>query len=166
MSTTILLSTAQIRQRIQRLAWQLFEDNSDEKEIVLVGILHSGNQVAMELAAALRSICQLSIRHVTIKIDKHSQVAGDFELSAPVTDLEGKVIIVVDDVLNSGKTLLYALRPFLSVDVKKIRTVVLVDRNHRRFPVAADYAGLSLATTLKEHISVESTSDGLIAYLS
>lgn len=166
MSKTIILNSAQVSQRIQRLAWQLFEDNSDEKEIVLVGILHSGNQVALALASALRSICNLEIRHVTLKIDKHSQVAGDFEFSTSPAEMEGKVIVVVDDVLNSGKTLLYALRPFLTVDVKKIRTVVLVDRNHRRFPIAADYAGLSLATTLKEHISVEVSSDGLVAYLS
>ena len=166
MNKTIILSSSQVKQRIQRLAWQVFEDNSEEKEIVLVGILQSGNNVAIELAKALNEICSINILHVTLKIDKHSQVAGNFEFSAPAHAMEGKVIVVVDDVLNSGKTLLYALRPFLTVDVKKIRTVVLVDRNHRRFPIAADFTGMTLATTLKEHITVEDNSEGPTAYLS
>ena len=166
MSKTILLTPLQVKQRIQRLAWQIFEDNSEEKELVIVGILQSGNNVAVELTKALKEICSIKILQVTLKIDKHSQVAGNFELSASTTEMEGKVIVVVDDVLNSGKTLLYALRPFLAIDVKKIRTVVLVDRNHRRFPIAADFTGMTLATTLKEHIAVEDTAEGLIAYLS
>ena len=166
MSKTILLTPQQVKQRIQRLAWQIFEDNSEETEIVIVGILQSGNNVAVELTKALKEICSFKILQVTLKIDKHSQVAGNFELSASTNEMESKVIVVVDDVLNSGKTLLYALRPFLAIDVKKIRTVVLVDRNHRRFPIAADFTGMTLATTLKEHIAVEDTAEGIIAYLT
>ena len=165
MSRTLLLDEHQTRQRIDRLAWQLYEDNPDEKEIVLVGILTSGNQVAEMLADALRSVSPIRVISATIRIDKHSQVAGAAELSIPSAELEGKVVVVVDDVLNSGKTLLYAIRPFLSIDLLKLRTVVLVDRNHRRYPIAADYSGLTLATTLKEHITVEGEEGRLVAYL-
>ncbi|MFM9050803.1 MAG: phosphoribosyltransferase family protein [Bacteroidota bacterium] len=165
MPRTVLLNSHQVRQRINRLAWQVFEDQADEKEIVIVGILESGDAVAKGLCEALKSISGLSVRHETIRIDKHAQVAGDFKLSADVNSLTGSCVVLVDDVLNSGKTLFYALRPFLTVEVKKIRTVVLVDRHHRRFPVTADYSGLSLATTLKEHVSVESDEQGLTAYL-
>jgi len=164
-SRTLLLDEHQTRQRIDRLAWQLYEDNPDEKEIVLVGILTSGNQVAEMLADALRSVSPIRVISATIRIDKHSQVAGAAELSIPSAELEGKVVVVVDDVLNSGKTLLYAIRPFLSIDLLKLRTVVLVDRNHRRYPIAADYSGLTLATTLKEHITVEGEEGRLVAYL-
>jgi pyrimidine operon attenuation protein/uracil phosphoribosyltransferase len=80
--------------------------------------------------------------------------------------LQKKVIILVDDVLNSGKTMMYALKPFLAADIKKIRTVVLIDRNHKRFPVAADFTGLSLSTTLQEHVSVEFDKNGAAVYLS
>lgn len=165
MARTILLTQHQVRQRILRLAWQLYEDHAEEKSLVIVGIMHSGDAVAKEICAALKSISELEIRHETIRIDKKAQVAGDFELSTDITSLEGSCIVLVDDVLNSGKTLFYALRPFMSVDVKKIRTVVLVDRHHRRFPVTADFSGLTLATTLKEHVTVESDSDGITAYL-
>ena len=165
MSRTLLLNAHQIRQRINRLAWQVYEDNYETKEIVVVGILQSGNEVALLLADALRTISPLRITQATLKVDKHSQVAGDFELSVTPEELEGKVVILVDDVLNSGKTLLYAMRPFLFIDLQKVRTVVLVDRNHRRYPVSADYAGMTLATTLKEHITVEGSGDALNAYL-
>lgn len=165
MSRTLLLNAQQVRQRINRLAWQVYEDNHDAKEIVVVGILESGNEVAVLLADTLRSISPLNVISATLKVDKHSQVAGDFQLSLDAKSLEGKVVILVDDVLNSGKTLLYAMRPFLSIDLQKIRTVVLVDRNHRRYPIAADYSGLTLATTLKEHITVEGSGDALKAYL-
>ncbi|MFM7216488.1 MAG: phosphoribosyltransferase family protein [Bacteroidota bacterium] len=165
MPRTILLTPHQVRQRIQRLAWQLYEDHSEEKSIIIVGILQSGNHVATEIAAALKKISGKDILHCTVRIDKHAQVAGNLELSEDISKLAGGCIVLVDDVLNSGKTLFYALRPFLSVDVKKIRTVVLVDRNHRRFPIAADYSGLSLATTLREHITVEAGPEGITAYL-
>jgi pyrimidine operon attenuation protein/uracil phosphoribosyltransferase len=165
MSRTLLLSNQQVQQRISRLAWQLYEDNADEKEVVIVGILQSGNQVAVRLAEAIRSISPLQVISATLRINKHQQTAGDVELSLSADNMEGKVVIVVDDVLNSGKTLLYALRPFLSIDLRKIRTVVLVDRNHRRYPIAADYAGLSLATTLKEHVTVEEKDGQLQVFL-
>ncbi|MEY4594001.1 MAG: hypothetical protein RIQ47_411 [Bacteroidota bacterium] len=165
MSRTLLLSSQQVDQRIKRLAWQLYEDNADDKEVVIVGVLNSGNEVALRLAQSLRDISPLEVSVATLRINKHQQTAGDVEVSISLDSLKGKVVIMVDDVLNSGKTLLYALRPFLNIDLLKIRTVVLVDRNHRRYPIAADYAGLSLATTLKEHVSVENTNGELQVFL-
>ena len=98
-------------------------------------------------------------------IDKHSQTRKEIELSINKEKLKGKVIVLVDDVLDSGKTMIYALQPFLNADIKKIRTVVLVDRNHKRFPVAADFVGISLATTLQEHVTVNFENEEE-AYLS
>lgn len=165
MSKTILLTPSQIRQRITRLAWQLYEDNADEKEVVIVGIMSSGNSVALQVADALKAIAPFQVQTGTLRIDKHSQVAGKCDLSLSTQDLEGKVVVIVDDVLNSGKTLMYALKPFLAIDLRKIRIVVLVDRNHRKYPIAADYSGMTLATTLKEHISVEAIEGELTAFI-
>lgn len=165
MNRTILLSPEQIHQRINRLAWQLYEDNAEEKEVIIIGIVSSGLQVATLLADTLRSIAPFKVELLSLRIDKHSQVAGDFELSSDPKHLEGKVVVLVDDVLNSGKTLMYALRPFLFIDLRKIRTVVLVDRNHRRYPISADYSGISLATTLMEHVTVEEINGELTAFL-
>ena len=151
---TLILDKNQISQKISRIAWQLFEDNSGEKEIIVAGILSSGYAVAEKIAGELTKISPLTIKLVKIAINKHSHHDEEVTISIDKAALKDRIVIVVDDVLNSGKTMMYALRPFLSADLKKLRTVVLVDRNHRRYPVAADFAGLSLATTLQEHVSV------------
>lgn len=163
---TLLLDQKQIEKRINRIAYQVYEDNFEEKEIVIAGIAKSGYQVAQKIEKAMNKICDLKTMLVEVKLDKHNQVKHDVELSEPDEKLKGKVIILVDDVLNSGKTLIYALRPFLKIDTKKIRTVVLVDRNHKRYPIAADFVGISLATTMHEHVSVEIEGDKEVAYLS
>ena len=162
---TLLLNEKQVAQRIDRLAYQIYEDNASEKEIIIAGIMKSGYQFAEKIAETLRKISPLKVQMVEIHINKHSQQNDDISISLSKEKLESKVIILVDDVLNSGKTLMYALKPFLSFDIKKIRTVVLIDRNHKSYPVAADFTGLSLSTTLKEHVSVEFGPGGAIAWL-
>jgi pyrimidine operon attenuation protein/uracil phosphoribosyltransferase len=163
---TIILNRSQIEQRINRIAFQVYEDNVDEQEIIIAGIAKSGFVFAKKIADALKNISPLNVQLIEVTIDKHSQVRKEIELSISKEQLQGKVIILVDDVLNSGKTLIYALRPFLNADIKKIRTVVLVDRNHKRYPIAADFVGLSLATTMQEHISVEFDNEEETVYLS
>jgi pyrimidine operon attenuation protein/uracil phosphoribosyltransferase len=152
---TVILNSEQIEQRINRIAYQLYEDNVEEQDIIIAGIAKSGFVFAEKIVSVLKKISPLNIQLTEVIIDKHSQVKKEIELSVTKEQLQGKVIILVDDVLNSGKTLIYALRPFLNADIKKIRTVVLIDRNHKRYPISADYTGLSLATTMQEHVTVE-----------
>jgi len=151
---TLVLDSHQIDQKISRIAWQIYEDNSGEKEVIIAGILSSGYTVAEKIADALKKISPMKVHLASIKINKHSHHDEEVTISIDLPAVKDRVVIVVDDVLNSGKTMMYALRPFLSADLKKLRTVVLVDRNHKRYPISADFAGLSLATTLKEHVSV------------
>ncbi len=165
-SRTLLLDEKQVLQRINRLAYQIFEDNSKETEIVLAGIVKNGYLLAEKIASVLISISPLKISLAEVLVDKHSQVNKDISISINKKDLQGKVVILVDDVLNSGKTMMYALKPFLDADIKKIRTVVLIDRNHKRFPLSADFSGLSLATTHQEHVSVEIEGSKITAWLS
>ena len=165
-SRTLLLDEKQVLQRINRLAYQIFEDNSKETEIVLAGIVKNGYLLAEKIASVLKSISPLKISLAEVLVDKHSQVNKDISISINKKDLQGKVVILVDDVLNSGKTMMYALKPFLDADIKKIRTVVLIDRNHKRFPLSADFSGLSLATTHQEHVSVEIEDGKITAWLS
>ena len=149
----LLLNGKQLQQKIDRIAYQILEDNLDETEIVLAGIWERGYKVALRLANVLREISALKVLLLRIDLERDSS-----KLIAS-TDLEeqiwqNKVIILVDDVLNSGKTLAYGLGVFLNTPHKKIRTVVLVDRSHKSFPIATDYVGLELATLLKEHVEV------------
>jgi pyrimidine operon attenuation protein / uracil phosphoribosyltransferase len=166
MSKLKILTASQIRQKINRLAFEVYENNFSEKELFLVGIEGNGYSVAAHLAEKLKSISPMVIRLGKLTLNKEKPWESD-----PVTDFEekaftNKTIILVDDVLNSGKTLTYAVKLFLDKPVKKISTVVLIDRSHRRFPVKADFVGLSLSTTLHEHIEANlSVKDEEAVYL-
>jgi pyrimidine operon attenuation protein/uracil phosphoribosyltransferase len=166
MADTLILDKQQVEQKINRLAYQVYEDNSDEKEIIIAGIVQSGYTLAEKIADVLKNISPIKVHLTKISINKHSQANEDVKTEISEKQLKGKVIIVVDDVLNSGKTLMYALKPFLNADIKKLRTVVLVDRNHKRYPIAADFVGYSLATTLPEHVTVVLEKNEEAVYLS
>ncbi|MGI8893933.1 MAG: phosphoribosyltransferase family protein [Bacteroidia bacterium] len=155
MSKTLILTALQIEQRITRIAWQIYEDNAEEKNIIIAGIANSGYILAQRITEKLKEISPIKPILIKVKLDKENPLSGNVKIEGEAQNFDNKVVILVDDVLNSGKTLMYGMKPFLEADVRKISTAVLVDRNHNRFPVATDYTGISLSTTLQEHISVE-----------
>lgn len=154
MEKTLVLNKRQLAQKIDRLAWQIYEQNYKEKEIIIAGIANRGVLIAKRIAEKLTEISTVKLTLATIKLDKDNPY-NEIEVDINEKEYKDKVLILVDDVLNSGKTLMYGAKYFLSVPLKKLSTIVLVDRNHNRFPIKADFVGLSLSTTLKEHISVE-----------
>lgn len=149
----LILDKAQIQQKINRIAYQILEDNLNEKEIVLAGIWDRGYKFALRLQSKLQEISSLNVMLLRIDLEKqNSKLVATTDLEE--TKWKNKVIIIVDDVLNSGRTLAYGLGVFLNTPHKKIRTVVLVDRSHKIFPIATDFVGLKMATVLKEHVDV------------
>jgi pyrimidine operon attenuation protein/uracil phosphoribosyltransferase len=163
----LILDKKQIRQKIDRMAYEILEDNLNETEVIMAGIVDKGYAIAKQLKAVLESISDIKVTLMKIDLDKnstHLQASTDIEVGLAAN----KVVILVDDVLNSGRTLAYGLGVFLDIPLKKLRTLVLVDRSHRNFPVSPDYTGLELATILKEHVDVlideKSEEDGV--YLS
>ena len=154
MEKTLVLNKRQLAQKIDRLAWQIYEQNYKEKEIIIAGIANKGVLIAKRIAEKLTDISTVKLTLATIKLDKDNPY-NEIEVDINEKEYKDKVLILVDDVLNSGETLMYGAKYFLSVPLKKLSTIVLVDRNHNRFPIKADFVGLSLSTTLKEHISVE-----------
>ncbi|MCC7233166.1 MAG: phosphoribosyltransferase [Bacteroidia bacterium] len=165
-SGTLILNHKQIEQRINRIAYQVYEDNLDEKEVILAGIMISGFRVAEMIGRVLKKIAPFSVVLMELRIDKHSHENHNVTISLEKKRLSGKSIVIIDDVLNSGRTMMYSLRPVLEADVKKLRTAVLIDRNHRQYPIAADFVGLSLATTLQEHVSVSFDNSDVSAHLN
>lgn len=147
-----ILSKEVVEKKLRRMAFEILENNIDEKEIILAGIRESGSVVAKVMRQMLGEISSIKTELITITLDK--KTPSDVTLSKSI-DFNEKVIILIDDVSNSGKTLLYALKPFVEFQPKKIQTLVLVERTHTSFPVRPDYVGLSIATTLLEHIFVE-----------
>lgn len=147
-----ILDSAAAEKKLRRMALEIIENNADEKEIILAGIKESGSVVAKNIQQMMAGFSPLKTELITITLDKKNPQQIAISDSIDFTD---KVIIIIDDVANSGRTVLYALRPFLDFYPKKIQTLVLVERSHNSFPVRPDYIGLSVATTLQEHIFVE-----------
>lgn len=157
---TLIMNSKQVGQRLNRLAWQVYENCYSEKEIVVAGIAGNGYLLAKRLVILLNEISPLKVTLCEVKISKDSPLDGKASISINQGELEGKTVIVVDDVSNSGRTLMYAVRLFLESPVKSLLTLVLVDRDHTRYPVKTNFVGLSLATTLQEHIAVEVAANG------
>ncbi len=152
--STEVLNHQQVSTRIRRMAWQIYENNSTHPEIILAGIMERGHLLASKIAEVLREISPLKVSLHKIVLDKQNPLSSSVNLEPEAGNLDGRTITVVDDVLNSGATLIYGVRYFLQFPVREIKTAVLVDRNHKRFPVKADFKGLSLSTSMMEHVSV------------
>lgn len=150
----LILNKQRVMQIIKRIAYQIYEDNYQEKELFIAGLHDKGYVFGQLLLNELKTICNLDIRLVRVDLNKTSIVQPEVVLDIDISEVTGKSIVVTDDVLNTGRALMYSLMPFLNIPVAKIRTAVIVDREHRKFPISADYTGYSLATTLREHIEV------------
>lgn len=147
-----ILDKQRIEHKLRRMAYEIWEHNSDEQELTLVGIESGGKVIADNLAVLLREISPLKVAVISVTINKKKPLNHALDLD---NDLTGKSVVLVDDVANSGKTITYSLHAILSYDLKKVMVAVLVDRRHKSFPIASDIVGLSIATTLQEHIEVE-----------
>jgi pyrimidine operon attenuation protein/uracil phosphoribosyltransferase len=156
MASHFILSKEIAYQKIQRMAYEIAEQNINEKQVILAGIRNSGVIIARILLGYLKEVYKGKIVIIEIAIDKKNPKS--LSLSEKI-NFDGQNIIVVDDVANSGKTLLYAIKPFLDFYPKKIQTLVLVERSYKEFPVSPDYVGLSISTALTEKIIVETTED-------
>jgi len=148
----LVLDKEMIGHKLRRMAYEIWEHNSHEEAIKLIGIEHGGKSVADHLGRLLREISPLKVEVLSVSINKKSPLnhALDF-----FENLTGASVVLVDDVANSGKTMTYAMHPLLNYDIRKIMVAVLVDRKHKSFPIASDIVGLSISTTLQEHIEVE-----------
>lgn len=150
-----ILNHLQVKQILKRIAYQIYETHFNEKELVIAGIEGRGFSVAQLLVDELMIIAKIKVQLITISMDKVNPTGSGVSLSNEKAKLNNLPIIVVDDVLNTGKTLVYGITPFIRAKAKRIQVAVLVDRNHKNFPISADYIGMQLSTTLQEHVSVE-----------
>lgn len=157
---TQILDGAQIERKIQRIARQIMELHHSENELTLIGIAGQGAVMCERLVDVLHGITSIELHHETLRMHKDAPLDHPIKYSGEIEGLRGKHVVLVDDVLNSGRTLIYAVKYLLDHAPRTLHTAVLVDRFHRSFPVRADFCGLTLSTTVKEHIEVEFRSDG------
>lgn len=150
----LILDHVEISHKIKRIAYQIYESNVNEDHIVLAGILKSGFELAKKLQEELEKICDLKVTLCEVKVNKKDPLQK-VETSLPSEKYKDKSIVLVDDVLNSGTTLIYGVRHFLEVPLKQFKTAVLVDRSHKKYPVKADFKGISLSTSINETVKVQ-----------
>jgi len=152
-SKNIILDHKQIVHKIRRIAYQIYENNTEEKDVVIAGIDTNGYVLAKKIKSELLKIS--GINPILCKVTINKKDPRDIiKTSLPLEDLNNKSLVLVDDVLNSGTTLIYGVKHFLDAPLKQFKTAVLVNRNHKKYPVKADFKGISLSTSLKEHVTV------------
>jgi pyrimidine operon attenuation protein/uracil phosphoribosyltransferase len=151
---SLILDAAQVKQKIKRMAFEIYENNFKEKSLVVAGLDGQGYTLAKLLVKELETISPLQVMLVKVSLDKQTPQQGDVTLDCDHKEVKKKCIIVIDDVLNTGKTLAYGLKPFLNTEVKKIEVAVLVNRSHTLFPIYPKYTGYELSTTIKDHVEV------------
>ena len=150
----LILDAAQVKQKIRRMAFEIYENNFKEKSIVIAGIDGQGYVLAKLLAKEVEAVADMEVTLVKLTLDKLAPQQGEVTLDCDIKIVKKKCIIIVDDVLNTGRTLVYGLKPFLDTEVKKIETAVLVNRSHTLFPIYPQYTGYELSTTIKDHVVV------------
>ncbi len=152
---SLILDQDDINRKIERISYEILEQNDGEQEIILAGIRQKGFVFAQRLESYLRQTANFSIILTDLQLQKHNPIVSEILMGIDPSSVNNKVVIVCDDVANTGKTLLYAMKPFLDFAPKRIQIAVLIDRKHKIYPVSPDFVGLSLSTNMQEHITVE-----------
>jgi len=151
------IMTAEVaNKKLRRMALQVVEQNYTEAQLILVGIKASGSVIAAKIGQYIKEVFTGEVVLLELSMDKKHPLSISLDSDM---DLNDKTIVLIDDVANSGRTMLYALKPLLNQLPKKVQTLALVERTHKSFPVDVDYVGFSVSTTLDEHILVE-VADG------
>lgn len=161
---TPILNERQIKQKLDRIAYQIAENCFGVKTLYIIGIIGNGYNIAEEISNRLKEISEHEIIIGKLTIDKKEPLTHDISITLPLEDLENQTIILVDDVLNSGRTMQYALTKLLERPIESIKTVALVDRKHRNYPIRCDFVGMTLSTTLQERVEVD-IEGGMTAFL-
>ena len=146
------------------MGYQIYETFIDEESITMAGIASNGYVLAAKIAKEIELISSIKVTLCEVKMDKNNP-NSTVTTSIQAEKYQNKGLVLVDDVLNSGTTLIYGVKHFLEVPISKFKTVVLVDRNHKKYPVKADFKGISLSTSSKEHVTVVFENDRSYAYL-
>ena len=159
-----ILNTNQIKKIVKRIAYQIHENNLEYPEIILIGVLKNGYTLAEKINKELKQISKSNIKLVSIKINKKNPLE-EIELDCKKEYLKNKVIVLVDDVLHTGKTLIYCVKHLLEITPKNFNSVVLIDRNHKKFPIKVDFKGISLSTFISDHVEVVFEDNNSYAFI-
>jgi len=159
-----ILDYQSIKKKIRRISLQILESNIDQDEIIIAGIDLNGFIIAKKISQEISKISEINIKLCKVKIDKKNPL-NEISTSLNFEDYQNKYLVVIDDVLNSGATLMYSVKYFLNTKIKSLKTAVLVDRNHKKYPIKADFKGLSLSTSIQSKVEVVIDEKKIEAFL-
>ena len=159
-----ILENTQILNKIKRISLQIIESNLDSNKIIVCGIEKNGALLAKKICKELDLISEKNIIFCSMKINKLNPTEN-IQLSIDINECKNQSVVIVDDVLNSGKTLTYAVKHFLDIEIESIKTAVLVNRSHKKFPISADFKGINLSSSLQNHVDVVFMKDKIEAFL-
>ena len=159
-----ILDYESITKKIRRISLQIIESYIDQDEIIIAGIDLNGFVIAKEISKEIKKISDIHIKLCKVKIDKKNPL-NDVSISLNSEDYQNKSVVVIDDVLNSGATLMYTVKNFLNTKIKVLKTAVLVDRNHKKYPIKVDFKGLSLSTSIQSKVEVVIDEKKIEAFL-
>ena len=156
-STKILImENEEILSRLHRMAFEIYERNYHHQVLHVIGVNERGSYLASKILEYLQKVSPLEFVYSQAQVDKHSDpISYGIQLEMDPAELKGKDVIIVDDVLYTGRTLLNVVAILLQAGPSTIQTAILVDRGHRSLPISPDFVGVELATTLQQHVSVE-----------
>ena len=160
-----ILDKEQIQEKIKRISYEIYEENFDDKSILICGIEKNGSIIAKKIIKELESICDIKIEFISINLNKKKPL-NTVEIKYSKNNIKNKSIVLIDDVSNTGKTLIYVIKELIKFEPKKINTAVLVNRDHTLFPIKINFIGLSLSTSIKSHIEVNLGNKDIGAYLT
>ena len=160
-----ILDKEEIQEKIKRISYEIYEENFDDKSILVCGIEKNGSIIAKKIIKELESICDIKIEFMSINLNKKKPL-NTVELKSSKNNIKNKSIVLIDDVSNTGKTLIYVIKELIKFEPKKINTAVLVNRDHTLFPIKINFIGLSLSTSIKSHIEVTLDNKDIGAYLT
>ncbi len=162
--TNKILNQDQINKIVKRIAYQIHEKNNNESHIFLIGIHKNGFILAQLISKELKLISNSIIELCELKINKKDP-HNNPHCEIDIFKMKNKSVVLIDDVLNSGKTLIYAVKYILNVPLSKFKTSVLIDRNHKKFPIKIDFKGISLSTSIEENVNVVFKKDSSYAFI-
>ena len=159
-----ILNKEEIQDKIKRISYEIYEENFESKSLIICGIEKNGSEIARKVIKELKSICNIKIEFISISLNKKNPL-NSIKIESSKNKIKDKPIILIDDVSNTGKTLIHVIKELIEFEPKKINTAVLVNRDHSLFPIKINFIGLSLSTSINNHIEVVLNENDIRAYL-
>ena len=160
-----ILNKKEIQDKIKRISYEIYEENFESKSLIICGIEKNGSEIARKVIKELKSICNIKIEFISISLNKKNPL-NSIKIESSKNKIKDKPIILIDDVSNTGKTLIHVIKELIEFEPKKINTAVLVNRDHSLFPIKINFIGLSLSTSINNHIEVVLNENDIGAYLT